>query len=52
MQHVEKATHFLELRSDASAALPSDERRHRSQERMEEAQLAAERLSPAEQKAK
>ncbi len=40
------------MRSDASAALPSDERRHRSQERMEEAQLAAERLSPAEQKAK
>ncbi len=52
VQHVEKATHFLELRSDASAALPSDERRHRSQERLEEAELAASRLSPAEQKAK
>ncbi len=50
--HIEKATHFLELRSDASAALLSDERRHREQEKANQAELAAEKLSPAEHKAR
>ncbi len=50
--HIEKATHFLELRSDASAALLSDERRHREQEKLNQADLAAEKLSPAEHKAR
>ncbi len=53
VKHIEKATHFLELRSDASAALLSDERRHRSQEALDEAAVAAETgCSKAEKKAK
>ncbi len=52
LQHIEKAAHFLELRSDARAALLSDERRHRSHEAVEEAALAAETCSTAEKKVK
>ncbi len=53
VKHIETATHFLELRSDAAAGLLSDERRHRSQEALDEAALAAETgCSKAEKKAK